>query len=60
MADLDFIRAWHTRLCLCFESLQALNEIAADRSPEVTQAAQPSLILFRQLLDEAAEKGLAE
>lgn len=59
MADIDSIRDWHLELCIVLDSLESIMHLAEDENRQAYLAAQPSLILFRQLLDRGCQMGLA-
>jgi len=59
MANIDSIQDLHFHLDLVCTSLEMLTRFAADEHEEFIIAAQPAMLLFRELLDVGAEKGFA-
>lgn len=59
MATLDSIQDLHARLDTACTSLEKLFQLAGDDHEDFVSAAQPAVLLFRDLLDLAAQKGWA-
>jgi hypothetical protein len=59
MATLDSIQDFHDHLDLVCSSLEKLSQLASDEHHDFIMAAQPAMLLFRELLDAGAQQGWA-
>lgn len=57
MASLDSIQDFHAHLDTVCTSLERLCQLAQDEHETFVSAAEPALLMFRQLLDTAADRG---
>lgn len=59
MANLDSIQDFHYHLSVVCTSLEKLFVLAHDEHSDLVDAAEPALLLFRELLDAGAQQGWA-
>lgn len=59
MVDLDSIQEFHSQLSAVYWSLEKLFLISQDQYSDLVDAADPAMIVFRDLLDRSADKGWA-
>lgn len=57
MANLDSIQDFHAHLDTVCSSLEKLFQLAGDEHQDFVMAAEPAMLLFRELLDIGAERG---
>lgn len=59
MATLDSIQDFHVHLDTVCTSLEKLCQLAGDEHEDFVAAAEPAMLLFRELLDIGAQQGWA-
>lgn len=59
MANIDSIQDLHFHLDLVCTSLEKLTRFASDEHEDFVLAAEPAMLLFRELLEIGAQKGFA-